>query len=97
MTWEGRKEVWEIMACVGGRGYGEKGAWLEMKGEGACDKACGRCRRKCCVRPRNQPLCSGVVTSGAPSFTEKPPFTLPCVFYEARGPVEGVLTREKTG
>lgn len=75
MLWEGRKEVWEIVVCVGGRGYAEREAWLEMKGEGACDKARGRCRRKCCVRARNQTLCSGVVTFGAPSFPEQPPFS----------------------
>lgn len=79
------------MACVGGRGYGEREAWLEMKGEGACDKARGRCRRKCCVRARNQTLCSGVVTFAAPSFPEQPPFAQLRGVYGPRGAIVVVL------
>lgn len=36
--WEGGKEVWEIVACVCGRGYGRLGAWREMRGEKARDR-----------------------------------------------------------
>lgn len=75
--WKGGKEVWEIVARVGGRGYGRWGAWREMRGEKARDRCVGGVGGGgVCVRPRNLPLCSGVVTSGDPCSPLAPPSPL---------------------